>query len=239
MCGRKTLTKGKLEIIEQLSIQQWDDSPPFQISYNVAPTHFHPVLLLENGRRVKMMRWGLIPSWAENDASLPIMINARLETLTQKPSFAQLVNHNRCLIITDGYYEWKKSGSQKQPYYIHHPNGDLLLMAGLWSSWQPKVADQASSQPALLTYTVITTNATPDLCSIHPRMPAFVSLEDIDRWLYPQNDFHGVRNLLVGKRPNLVAYPVTHIVNSVRNNSPDCVLPIEDKGNQANLNFQA
>lgn len=239
MCGRKTLTKGKLEIIERLSISFWDDSIPYQPSYNVAPTHFHPVLLFDEGRKVKLMRWGLIPTWVKDTTSIPIMINARVETVTTKPSFANLVGRQRCLVITDGYYEWKKDGNRKQPYYIHHHKGDLLLMAGLWSRWVPPTGYKIDqNQAALETYTIITTVATEDLNFIHPRMPALISQDVADIWLdCYQNSPSQALSLIQSANEPLEAYPVSNLVNSVNNNSPACIQRLGELPPQTSLNL--
>ncbi|HDP68710.1 MAG TPA: SOS response-associated peptidase, partial [Candidatus Marinimicrobia bacterium] len=165
MCGRKTLTKGKMEIIEELSIQIWDDSFDHQPNYNVAPTQTMPILVFEGQRIVRPMRWGLIPSWAQDVPNPPIFINARSETLSDKRSFSNLLDAHRCIVITDGYYEWQKSGSGKQPYYITKPDRSILPMAGLWS----QVSDYQGN--SVYTYTVITSAASQNLEFIHPRMP--------------------------------------------------------------------
>ena len=120
--------------------------------FNIAPTQNSPVLINKRGSRiVRMMKWGLIPHWSKDSSRASRMINARSETLLQKISYKDLVHSNRCIIITDGYFEWKKHGKRKIPYYMHHPEKILLLMAGLWTSWK-------SSSTIISTYTVITTN---------------------------------------------------------------------------------
>jgi|UPI0003A33C92 putative SOS response-associated peptidase YedK len=232
MCGRKTLTKGKIEIIEQLSIAEWDDNPPYHPSYNIAPTNFNPVLILDGIRRIKMMRWGLIPDWAEDDSSLPIMINARIETVMSKPSFAQLVDHNRCLAIADGYYEWCKIGGHKQPYYIHHPDRRLLLLAGLWNRYQPP-----NTSIPIFTYTILTKAALPEIKFIHPRMPAMIAPDHVEDWLNPNYRFSEVRDIIDLSQLSLNAYPVSSLVNSVRNNSPECIRPFIEPPEQTLMDF--
>lgn len=218
MCGRKTLTKGKMEIIEQLSIQQWDETVPFAASYNIAPLQYNPVLVFATGRTVKPMRWGLIPAWTKTADRISYFINARVETLATKPAFAPLLVNHRCLVITDGYYEWLKSGPHKQPYFIHAPDNSLLLMAGLWDTWT-----SAEGQP-ISTYTVITTRADEQLSHIHERMPLILPGERINAWLDPtlKNRQDALALLRVGQTP-LESYPVSTMVNSVKNNSPECI----------------
>ena len=122
MCGRKTLTKDMQSIIEELAIEEWENPDNYIPNYNIAPTQNSPILI-DNGKRiVKSMRWGLIPSWSKDDKFGARMINARIETLTEKPSYRNLISSNRCIVITDGYYEWKTNGAQKTPYYFKDPN---------------------------------------------------------------------------------------------------------------------
>ncbi|SVC96196.1 uncharacterized protein METZ01_LOCUS349050, partial [marine metagenome] len=138
MCGRKTLTKGKIEIMEELFVDEWEDDFDWEPSYNIAPTQISPILLNDGKRKVKPMYWGLVPSWAKDKTISAKMINARSETLGEKPSFQSLIYQKRCIVISDGYFEWKREGSKKIPYYIRDPDGKLLPMAGLWDEWIDK-----------------------------------------------------------------------------------------------------
>ena len=218
MCGRKTLTKGKMEIIEELSIQIWDDSFGHQPNYNVAPTQTMPILIYDEQRIVKPMRWGLIPKWAQDPDNLPMFINARSETLKEKRSFSNLVGANRCIVITDGYYEWRKTASGKQPYYITKPDRSILPMAGLWSQWTD------NQGVPVFTYTVITSAANHDLEFIHPRMPVILDKEKLDIWLkFNEYKTEPALNLLQPFQGQLESYPVSVYVNNVRNNSPLCI----------------
>ena len=208
-------------IIEELAIQEWEDPDNYLPSYNIAPTQTSPILIDDGIRRVKPMRWGLIPSWSKDMSFSARMINARAETLLEKPSFRNLLPNKRCIVITDGYYEWHKSGSGKQPYYIHHPNGTLLPMAGLWDKWLNK-----EGKP-VLSYTVITTTPQSVLAFIHDRMPVILALENLDKWLQTANNpSQTVLPLLQPYRGILEAYPVSKMVNSTANNSPACAQPL-------------
>jgi len=223
MCGRKTLTKGKLEIIEELSIQLWDDSFEHQPNYNVAPTAIMPILVFDGQRIVKPMRWGLIPKWAKDPNNLPMFINARSETLTEKRSFSNLIGSNRCVVITDGYYEWRKTASGKQPYYIAKPDRSILPMAGLWSQWTDNQGVSA------FTYTVITSAASRQLEFIHHRMPAILDKDNLDIWLgCRMNDSVSALQLLQPLQEGLESYPVSTFVNSVQNNSPVCIEKVSE-----------
>ena len=218
MCGRKTLTEDMQSIIEELAIQEWEDPDNYLPNYNIAPTQTSPILIDAGIRRVKPMRWGLIPSWSKDMSFGARMINARAETIQEKPSFRNLLPNGRCIVITDGYYEWRKTGTGKQPYYIHHPEGRLLPMAGLWDRW---INENGKS---VFSYTVITTTPRPDLAFIHDRMPVILGCDNIDTWL--QTKANPVENMLSLLRPfdrGLETYPVSRLVNSPANNSPDCI----------------
>ena len=121
MCGRKTLTRDIQSIIQELAINEWVDPDSYSLSYNIAPTQRSPILIFENSQRVvKQMQWGLIPKWSKDQTIGSKLINARAETLLEKPSFQHLVPTQRCVVLADGYYEWKRSNSRAIPYYIFH-----------------------------------------------------------------------------------------------------------------------
>jgi len=223
MCGRKTLTKGKMEIIEELSIQLWDDSFDHQPNYNIAPTAMVPIMLYDGQRIVKPMQWGLIPKWAKDPKRLPMFINARSETLTEKRSFSNLISANRCIVITDGYYEWRKTATGKQPYYITKPDRSILPMAGLWNQWTD------NQGVSTFTYTVITSAANRGLEFIHPRMPVIIEKGNINVWLDCDTiDSGSALNLLQPLQEGLESYPVSTFVNSIRNNSPVCIEKVSE-----------
>ena len=226
MCGRKTLTWDVRSIIEELAIEQWEDLDHYTPSYNIAPTQFSPIIVqINDSRIVKAMKWGLIPSWSKDETMGAKLINARSETILEKPSFQNLVPCNRCVVISNGYYEWQHKGQNatKRPIYIYHPRGSLLPMAGLWSAWKSSTGEE------LLTYTVITTTPKKNIAHIHTRMPVILNPEDLDTWLgCDQSPVHKAANLLVPYRGDLDFYPVSTLVNLLRNNSPDCIRPITD-----------
>jgi putative SOS response-associated peptidase YedK len=226
MCGRKTLTKGKLEIIEELLIDEWDDNPEYKPNYNIAPTDLNPVMFLnDNKRKVKMMRWGLIPSWAKDDKFAAKMINARVETLTEKPSFRSLINTNRCVIISDGFYEWMKTAGQKQPYYIKQPDHSLMPMAGLWSLWKNAQGNLINS------YTIITTKANRQISFLHERMPVILTKKDIELWINCEDtNKNEALDLLHPYNKDLEIYPVSAKVNSIKYNEPACIENIAKNG---------
>jgi putative SOS response-associated peptidase YedK len=218
MCGRKTLTKGKIEIIQDMLVDDWgEDWIP---SYNIAPTQNTPILLFNEKRFIKTMRWGLIPSWAKDIKIGNRLINARSDTLSEKPSFQKLLQSNRCVIITDGYYEWRQTNNGKIPYYIHHPHNNILPMAGLWDRW----IDENNKE--YHTYTVITTEPAQPLAHIHNRMPVILNFNELDDWVSAKYSAKETLNMLDPFTHPLEFYPVSNFVNSPRNNSEICIQPI-------------
>jgi putative SOS response-associated peptidase YedK len=224
MCGRFSLVKSDREIKEELEVESWEQQQEYFPNFNVAPTQQSPVLIQSQSRTIEMMRWGLIPRWEKEKKIGSRMINARSETITEKPAFRNLVSHNRCVVVADGYYEWKRIGKEKSPYFIHPSSGDLLLMAGLWDSWHSPGEDRS-----ITTFTIMTTTPAINIAHIHDRMPVILSLNQIETWLNTANGFSlemvQPTNL---SQVDLEAHRVSTRVNSVRNNSPDCIRPIAD-----------
>ena len=223
MCGRKTLTRDLQSIIEELAIDEYLDDG-FEPSYNIAPTQFSPVLIGKDDSRVlKRMKWGLIPSWSKDEDIGSKMINARSESLLEKPSFQNLVHQNRCVVITDGYFEWKKGNEESQPFYIFHPGKKLLPLAGLWTTWE------SSSSRMISSYTVITTNPQKAIAHIHNRMPVILNPTAIDEWI--QCESHSPNQALSNLVPYSVPlsfYRVSTFMNSPKNNTRKCVRSIQD-----------
>jgi len=220
MCGRKTLTRGKLEIIEELSVDEWTDD--FTPGFNIVPTQINPVLRTVNHKRViKPMKWGLIPTWSKDISFASKMINARCETLSVKPAFRRLLGNQRCVSITDGYFEWQKTTSGTLPHYIRRKDGKLLLLAALWDAWK------TPESSVILSYTVITCAASPVFKFIHERMPVIIPPGRLSDWLDGTHTGHSdAMSLLTSNDEGLIAYPVSAFVNNVRNNSPKCIEPL-------------
>ena len=226
MCGRKTLTKDVQSIIQEMGIESWRDSGSYQLSYNISPSQSSAVMIDDMGRQAKMMKWGLIPNWATDASIGSKLINARAETLLEKPSFKNLVSNQRCIILSDGYFEWKRSNSRGIPYYIYHPNNKILPMAGLWDFWKNNSGEN------IFSYTIITTQANSNLKDIHHRMPVILDLKQIDPWLKVHNiSLANTMSLLVPFQNDLHFHQVATIVNSPRNNRIDCIRPIENSDN--------
>ncbi|MEE8206594.1 MAG: SOS response-associated peptidase [Nitrospinaceae bacterium] len=227
MCGRKTLTRDMQSIIEELAVEDWEDPDNYLPSYNIAPTQTSPVLVQNGKRIVRPMRWGLIPYWAKDKSIGSKLINARSETITQKPSFQNLVPRRRCLVIADGYYEWKRESNVKQPYYIHSPEGKLLLMAGLWDTWKDAGAGLLHS------YTIITKKSDQAIASLHHRMPVIIPHDAAGTWIQTaKHSSYNALKLLGTATVALDAFAVSTAVNSPAYNKPDCIRPLEPTEDQ-------
>ena len=231
MCGRFTLRTPMNRLVERFLFELQD--APLPPRFNIAPSQ--PLAALRTltpagGRQLGMLRWGLVPSWAK-DASIGYkLINARSETLTQKPSFREAFKCRRCLILTDGYYEWKKIGTttKKQPYYIRMQDEQPFAFAGLWESWQ---TDDGS---ALETCTIITTDANDLTKPIHARMPVILDPKDYEPWLTSGEDATANLQLCLKPYPSdpMVLFPVSTLVNSPKNESPACIEPLDEPDDQ-------
>jgi len=192
--------------------------------YNAAPMQWLPVVRQrQTGERVvHLLRWGLVPSWARDESIATKLINARGETLGEKPSFRAAYKSRRCVIPASGFYEWKREGKEKQPYFIHPPDGELFGFAGLWERWSP-----ADGGESVDTFTVVTTDANAIMRPLHDRMPVILAPADYAAWLTKGTD-PGLLTGLVVPCPDamLKVYPVSKAVGSVANEGPDLIRPI-------------
>jgi putative SOS response-associated peptidase YedK len=228
MCGRYSLTTPP-EAMRRLFHTSGAllNVPP---RYNIAPTQEAAVVRLraEGGRELVLLRWGLVPSWSQGPDSGYGMINARAETVADKPAFRGAFRRRRCLVPADGFYEWRKEGARKQPYRVRLEDGGLFSFAGLWEHWEggPEGAPQA-----IESFTIIVTDANELLKPIHERMPVIVAPSDHDAWL----DAEGTRpeDAAALLRPfpadRMEAYRVSLRVNSPRNDDPGCIAPLQDQ----------
>jgi len=218
MCGRKTLTKDKTEIIKEYLVNGTNVNFNWQPNFNIAPSQSAPILIEKDVRTIIPMRWGLIPHWAKDEKIGYKMINARSESLLEKKSFAPLMQNHRCVVITDGYYEWRNDHSEKIPYFIFRENRDFISMAGLWSKWQ------SDSGEMINTYTIITTEPQQNISHIHNRMPAILHKEHLDIWL-DNEKYHQdyAIKLLKPYDKKLLFHPVSTFMNSTKNNSIKCI----------------
>ncbi len=220
MCGRYAASRSPEDLVEEFEV---DDRPEqvLPASYNVAPTQQVAAVLEEEGeRRLEMLKWGLVPSWADDPEIGARMINARSETAAEKPSFRSAFRRRRCLIAADGFYEWKRENGGKQPYYFHMQEGRPFAFAGLWESWEK------GGHGALRSCAILTTRANSVLDGIHDRMPVILPSESYDAWLDPDADREELAELLIPyPGDDLETYPVSRFVNSPRNNDERCIEP--------------
>ena len=224
MCGRKTLTKDIRSIIEELALDEWENPENYSPSYNISPGQKSPVVIMEGQRTAKLMKWGLAPSWSEDESIGYKMINARSETLTEKPAYQGLISKHRCVVIADGYYEWKRVGKRKIPHYIYSPNRGLLPLAGLWSSRTGPGGDTEN------TYTVITTEARTTVRTVHHRMPVILDKDSFPLWLDVNNiSVTDALPMLLPYTVNLSIKEVSTMVNSPSHNSPDCLKQVNNR----------
>ena len=218
MCGRYTLKTPVSVLAEQFEIE---DSPSsISPSYNIAPTQQVATVLAENGKRkLEMLHWGLIPSWAKDPEVGNRMINARAETVAEKPSYRKAFQERRCLILADGFYEWQKTDNGKQPFYIRMQDESPFAFAGLWESWR--------NGREIRSCTIITTAPNELAAPIHNRMPVILDPEDYEMWLDPDFDERDPLTSLLKPYPADVmeAYPVSRRVNKPSNNEPGVIEP--------------
>lgn len=238
MCGRYALSQSADDLAEEFGVDRVDVAEPPVPSWNVAPTDtVYGVLTRKRRdepdkveRRLRTLRWGLVPSWAKDPSIGNRLINARLETVHEKPAFRRAFSMRRCLLPADGYFEWYgETKGKKQPFFIHPRDGGVLAMAGLYEIWRdPSVPDDDDPAAFRWTSVVLTTEAEDDIGQIHDRTPLLIEPERWEAWLDPTvDDVDLLRGLLVPAAPGrLEAYPVSTEVNSVKNNGPQLVEPL-------------
>ena len=218
MCGRFTLRTPTKAIVEAFDLATAPDLPP---RYNIAPTQKVAAIRLNpetRTRQLSMFRWGLVPSWADDPSIGYRMINARAESVAIKPAFRSAFKKGRCLIVADGLYEWKKTGKNKQPYFVRLKDDEPFAFAGLSEHWHrgDEVIDSCA---------IIATDANELMEGIHDRMPVILSVDDYGLWLEP--DSHGQGKLLEMLKPypaeDMEAYPISTVVNNPRNEVKECI----------------
>ncbi|NOX53571.1 MAG: SOS response-associated peptidase [Planctomycetes bacterium] len=242
MCGRFTLRTTPSELVRFFQLVREPDWTP---RYNIAPTQ--PVLGIRHsaaGREPVLFHWGLIPSWAEDPSVGARMINARAETLTARPAFRNAFRHRRCLVLADGFYEWKKrNGKDKQPMFVQRKDERPFAFAGLWERWTGGPAGRDDTpvdhRNPLESCTIITTEPNKLLAPIHNRMPAILIPDTYDMWLDPDNDDLPSLQALLRPYPSeeLMAHAVSKFVNNPRNEGERCVQPISTTGPEKTFDF--
>lgn len=188
-------------------------------SYNIAPTHEVLAIINHEEKRLGKLHWGLVPSWSKDLSGASKLINARAETLKDKPTFKNLLKRRRCAVIANGFFEWKKTGTIKQPYYIHLPSGNPFVFAGLWDIWKNNDGTSYNS------CTIITTEASKTVSELHNRMPVILKPAALDEWLNPDIQESGRLETLLqeGHEEDFSIRPVSTYVNSPKNNDEKCI----------------
>jgi putative SOS response-associated peptidase YedK len=247
MCGRYASSRRPEDLVDEFDIVESRIQDALEADYNVAPTK-EVYAVVERPpskdspeppeRQLRVLTWGLIPSWAKEASIGNRMINARMETVAEKPAYKRAFAARRCLLPADGYFEWYPTEEltsagkpRKQPFFIRPKDHGVLAMAGLYEIWRdPTKADDAEDR-FRWTCTVITTDAEDDLGHIHDRMPLMVERDRWSDWLDPRRPKDGLLDLLVPAAPGaLEAYPVSPLVSNVRNNGPELLEPLPLEG---------
>lgn len=221
MCGRYTLKSNSHAVATLCNLSAIPELKP---RYNISPTQLvHVVRAGQTGRELAMLRWGLIPSWAKDPKIAYSLINARSETAAEKPSFRSAFKRRRCLLPTDGFYEWKKVGKQKMPQHIRRRDEAPFAFAGLWEIWRPTDGEPVE------TCTILTTTANEVVAPLHDRMPVILSKDNFDAWLAPGDA--NADSLMPLMAPfaarELVSVPANPICNSPKYDGPECLQPVQ------------
>lgn len=246
MCGRYVMAKATADLVEAFQVTQAEGAEVVP-SWNVAPTNNARIVTErfssrrnddggaggpepETVRRLATAKWGLLPVWSKDPRQGARMINARRETVLEKPAFRKAAVKRRALVPADGYYEWEKAGGTKIPTYLYSAEQDPLAFAGLYEFWPDPALPEDHEHKWLMTFTIITTAATDALGHIHDRTPLIIPPDLYPDWLDPQNhDRTGVQQLLDAiPEPVLTPRVVSTEVNSVRNNGPDLISPVNE-----------
>jgi putative SOS response-associated peptidase YedK len=219
MCGRFSLSSGLDQLERQFEMMLMDELKP---RYNIAPTQPILTVVQEEGKRVgRNMRWGLVPFWAKDVKIGYKMINARAETIDEKSMYKGLFKKRRCLILADGFYEWKKVGKEKRPYRFQMINGKPFAFAGLWDRW-------SHEDETLITCTIITTQPNEITKEVHDRMPVILPPNAYETWLHPDMQDTDYLKTLLQPYPadEMDAYEVSTLVNSPKNDDPSILEPL-------------
>jgi putative SOS response-associated peptidase YedK len=220
MCGRFVITSPPAALRQ---IFGYFEQPNFPPRFNIAPTQPVPVIIVENGaRHFHLMRWGLLPAWVKDPGKFALLINARAETVLEKPACKNAMKRRRCLVPADGYYEWQASGGRRRPHFIHRRDGQPIGLAGLAETWIGPNGEE------LDTVAIVTVPASADLATLHHRVPVTIAVEDFDRWLdCAAYDAEAATALLMAPdEGEFVWHEISTRVNRVANDDAQLVLPI-------------
>src|SRR6185503_11995697 len=221
MCGRYAITTAP-EAIRQLF--GYPEQPNFPARYNIAPTQPVPIVrMVEGKRQFALVRWGLIPAWVKDPRGFSLLMNARGESVLEKPAFRNAMKRRRCLFPADGFYEWKRDGATKRPYFVRLKSGEPMAFAGLWESWMGPNGEEQE------TAAIVTTNASRSIAHIHDRMPVIVPPEAFDFWLDPKVDAEMATAVIQPAKDALLdAYEVSSAVNRTANDAPELLEPLRE-----------
>ncbi|MGB9368166.1 MAG: SOS response-associated peptidase [Xanthobacteraceae bacterium] len=221
MCGRYAITTAP-EAIRQLF--RYLEQPNFPPRYNVAPTQPVPIVRMTEGKRqFALVRWGLIPAWVKDPRAFSLVINARAESVLDKPAFKNAMKYRRCLFPADGFFEWERKGDRKQPYFVRLKGGGSLAFAGLWESWMGPNGEEQE------TAAIITTDASPSIAHIHDRMPVILAPDAFDFWLDPKVDAEMAMAVIAPAKDEAIEhYEVSRAVNRHENDSAMLVEPLRE-----------
>src|SRR5437660_5116240 len=221
MCGRYAITT----VPEALrALFRYLDQPDFPPRYNIAPTQPVPIVrLFEGERQFALVRWGLIPVWVKDPRTFSLLINARGESVLDKPAFRNAMKRRRCLFPADGFYEWKREGENRRPYFVRLKSGQPMAFAGLWESWMGPNGEEME------TAAIVTTTASRSIAHIHDRMPVIVPPEAFDFWLDPNVDAETAA-AVIQPAPDaaIEAFEVSSAVNRTANDSPALLVPLTE-----------
>jgi putative SOS response-associated peptidase YedK len=227
MCGRFAIKSTPDDLRRLLGFVERPNFPP---RYNIAPMQPIPIVRVENGaRHFTLMRWGLIPSWVKDPRKFALLINARAEGIADKPSFRAAIRRRRCLVPADGFYEWRREGKSKRPYFIRARSGEPMAFAAIWETW----GDAGGGE--IDTAAIITCAANTVLQPIHERMPAVIRPADFDRWLLPDETHFEEACALLKPAPDdfMHAHEVSPRVNKAANDDAENIVPVEDANPRA------
>jgi len=231
VCGRFTIGEIK-ELVPRFSISnQIPDMP--RPRFNIAPTQDVPIVISRSPHQLVMMRWGLIPFWAKDPKIGSRMINARSETVAERPAFRASLKEHRCLVPTTGFYEWKPTGKGKVPFFIRRTDEKLFAMAGLYDHWKDPAGEE------VLSFTILTTAANDLMAPIHDRMPVVLSREDEEKWVRSSPLEDGELERMARPYPSsqMEAYPVSRAVNDLTKDSEELIRPAERVGGRTEAWF--
>src|SRR3982075_1291444 len=224
MCGRFVITSPPAALRQ---IFGYIEQPNFPPRHNIAPTQPIPVVIVENGvRHFRLMRWGLLPAWVEDPRKFTLLINARAETVTERPAFKNAIKRRRCLIPADGYYEWQASDQRKRPHFIHRRDGAPIGLAGIAETWIGPNGEE------LDTVAIVIAPASTELAVLHHRMPVTIAPGDFERWLDCRDDNTEtvMALLMAAAEGEFVWHEGSNRVNPVANDDAQLILPITAGG---------